>query len=128
MVLEATEGGFRIVPLDKFSQQNFVVAVFVPKHSIEAGLKAAVDWLGEHFDYTGLVGMAFVAMGRWLRRKWNNPWASSKAMFCSEAVVRVLQASNYPGAEDMAPTGTSPEDLLEFFHKERGDADGTGTV
>jgi hypothetical protein len=125
MVMEATEGGFRIVPLDKFSQQNFVVAVFTPKYSIEMGLKASVDWLGEHFDYAGLVGMAFVSLGRWLRRKWNNPWASSKAMFCSEAVVRVLQASNYPGAEGMLPTNTSPEDLLEFFHKERASVPGS---
>lgn len=118
MVLEATLGGFKVVPFDKFRQSTTVVAVFEPKHSVEAGLKEAVEWLGTDYDYTGLFGMIFVVMGRWFRLKWRNPWASSKAMFCSEAVARVLRGAGYPNTETMVIEETTPEDLLVFFEKE----------
>ena len=118
MVMEATLGGFKIVPFDKFSQSTTVIALFDPKHSLDVGLNKAVDLLGEDYDYTGLFGMMFVLFGRWLKRKWRNPWSSSKSMFCSEAVARVMRWSLYPGTEEMEMEDTTPEDLLEFFEKE----------
>ena len=36
-------------------------------------------------------------------------------MFCSEAIVRTLQAANYPGASALDPASTTPEALLEFM-------------
>ena len=116
MVMEATEGGFKITPFSKY--QTEVVAVFMPKQSIEIGVKKAVDWLEESYDYTGLFGMIWVCFGKWLKRKWNNPLHSANTMFCSEAVVKVLQLSNYPRADQFDASSTSPEDLLEFFQKE----------
>jgi hypothetical protein len=118
MVMEATEGGFRIVPLDKFSKHNDLVAIKTPKHSIDSAILAAVDWLGDHYDYSGLVGMVVVIVGRWFKRKWKNPLASSKSMFCSEAVCRGLKVMSYPGTESMEPQTTEPEDLLKFFEAE----------
>jgi hypothetical protein len=118
MLMEATTGGFRIVPFDKFSQQNTIVSVKTPKFSIDAGLLKAVDWLGEHYDYRGLLGMLVVLVGRWFKRQWKNPLASSKAMFCSEAVCRALKAVNYPGTAAMEPSTTDPEDLLKLFEAE----------
>jgi hypothetical protein len=118
MVMEATQGGYRIVPFEHY--KNSLVAIFTPKHSIDVGLAKSVDWLGENYDYKGLFGMAWVELGRWLKRKWRNPWQSSTSMFCSEAVVRVLQGSSYPGAEQFDPGSTDPETLLRFFEKEAG--------
>ena len=117
MIMESTEGGYKISPYSKYESE--VVAVFTPKQSIEVGLAKSVDWLGEAYDYTGLIGMMWVEFGRWIKRKWHNPLHSSNAMFCSEAVVRVLQDSNYPGADQFDPTSTDPEMLLEFFEKEQ---------
>ena len=118
-VMEATEGGFRIVPLNKFVLKNHIVAIIQPKFPIDAGLKEAATWLGEHYDYLGLIGMTVVAVGRWLKRKWNNPLASPRSMFCSEAVTRVLKNVNYPGMVTFEPSTTEPADLLEFFKKEQ---------
>ena len=118
MVMEATQGGYRIVPFEHYT--NSLVAIFTPKHPIEVGLAKSVDWLGQGYDYKGLIGMAWVELGRWLKRKWKNPLQSSNSMFCSEAVVRVLQGSAYPGAESFDPGSTDPETLLKFFEQEAG--------
>jgi hypothetical protein len=113
MVMESTEGGYKITPFSKY--ESSLVAIFEPKQSIDVGLKKSVDWLEEDYDYSGLIGMAWVCLGKFLKRKWNNPFCSSKSMFCSEAVVKVLQLSNYPGSEQFDASSTSPEDLLKFF-------------
>ena len=119
-VMEATDGGVKITPYAKFQKNNDIVGLFVPRHPLDVGLKkAATEWLGEHFDYTGILGMIFVYLGHWLKMKWRNPFAASNSMFCSEFVARVLRWSSYPGTEGMEPEDTSPEDLLEFFEKER---------
>jgi hypothetical protein len=117
-VLEAANGGVKISPYSKFQSQNNIVGVFTPKSPLDTGLKkAATEWLGEYFDYTGIVGMIFVYLGHWLRMKLRNPFAASNTMFCSELVARILRWSDYPGTADMEPEDTSPEDLLEFFEK-----------
>src|SRR5512138_3812095 len=67
MVMEAVGAGFRIVPLDKFAKHNRVVAIVTPRHPIDEGLKAAVDWLGEGYDTSGLVGMGVLVLFRALR-------------------------------------------------------------
>lgn len=116
MVMEATSGGFRLVPFDHYiNDHNKLVKIVEPKTSLKEGVEKSVPWLGEHYDYGGLFGMAIVMLGRWLRRKWRNPWESPRAMFCSEAVVYVLQASGYDGSSKLDASTTSPEDLMEFF-------------
>jgi hypothetical protein len=120
MVMEAVARGFRIVPFDKFQQHNRVVALYAPLHPIEDGLRAAVDWLGDEYDVGGLLGMAVVALRRWLERRvrnLRNPLASSRSLFCSEAVARACVASRYPGF-DLDPESTSPQDLYAFFARE----------
>lgn len=113
MVMEATKGGFRIVPFAHYVDQ--VVEIITPAHDVDPGLKAAVDWLGTAYDYTGLIGMIFVEVGRWLKRKWKNPLQSAHAMFCSEVVLRSLQSANYPGADKLDPGSTDPQMLLDFL-------------
>jgi hypothetical protein len=117
MVMEATQGGIKITP---FSQhEGSTIKVFTPKYPLDAGLAKAVDWLGEGYDYMGLFGMAWVEFGRWLGRKWRNPLRSSKTMFCSEFVVRVMQEVKYVGAMSWDSQSTDPEVVFEFFEKEQ---------
>lgn len=115
MALEADQYGFRLVPLEQFAKQHDIMLVVSPVAPIDEGVKKAATWLGESYDFTGLFGMAFVLLGRWLGRKWRNPLRAAHAMFCSEAIVYVLRAANYPGAADLTPSDTSPEDLAEFL-------------
>lgn len=116
MVLEATEGGYKITPFSYYEAD--LVAKFTPKYSVETGLTKSIDWLGEGYDYVGLIGMIWVEIGRWLKRNWYNPCRDPKAMFCSEAIARVMKESNYPGTEDWDPESIDPEMLIEFFEKE----------
>lgn len=125
MVMES-EGGLggavRIVP---FEVIGGIIALITPKHDIEVGMNKMADRLGQMYDYGGLFGMAWVILGRWLKKKWANPWQSSKAMFCSELVAQVLIDSNYPGADKLTPHNTDPQMLLEFFGAE-GSSSGQG--
>jgi hypothetical protein len=117
-VMEATDGGVKISALAKFSKHNDIIAIIEPKQSLEVGVKeAAINWLGNHFDYEGILGMMIVYIGHWFRLTWRNPFVSTTSAFCSEFVARVLQWSNYPGSEKLIPEDTAPEDLLEFLEK-----------
>ncbi len=120
MVMEAVGAGFRIVPLDKFAQHNRIVEIVAPRHAIDEGLEAAVDWLGESYDAKGLVGMGLLLLFRGLRRgtrRLRNVIASPRALFCSEAVARACRACAYPGF-DRDPETTTPQDLYAFFKAE----------
>ena len=119
MVMEAHELGFRLIPLDHFEKKNDIVATFTPRSSIEEGLKiVALEYLGTMYDYGGLFGGIITRVGKWLKRKWHNPLESSKAVFCSEAVVIALQKSKYPGSETLEAKDTTPQDLLNYFANE----------
>jgi hypothetical protein len=121
MVMEAHEVGFRLVPLDKFEKKNTIVKVVTPKYSIEVGTKeVALRYVGSRYDFEGLVGMMVVVVGGWFKRRWQNPFRSSKNVFCSEAVVRAMQGSpGYAAGLPLSPE-SSPETLLEYFEKIEG--------
>jgi len=120
MVMEATETGFRLIPFENFKAEgNDIIAIIDPAYPLDVGVHQAVRWLGEGYDFAGLFGSAFVMLGRWFKRKWRNPWDRPHSMFCSEAVVRILQASQYPGSEKFDPAATTPQDLLDFLKSEK---------
>jgi len=119
MVLEAHEVGFRLIPYERFQQRNRIVAVYTPMLDINVGTARVVkEFLGRAYDFGGLFGMSIVMLGRWLRRKWRNPWDSSKAAFCSEACVLALKYSDYPKAEHLTPHEMGPQDLMDFLDRE----------
>jgi len=116
MVLQATMGGFQLVTYAAFEKEHKIIAVLDLKYPVDSGVKQSAQWLGFRYDYTGLFGSAFVVFGRWFRRKWRNPLNDAQALFCSEAVVRVLQASGYPGSEALDPSAVTPQDLFDFLN------------
>jgi hypothetical protein len=121
LVLEAHASGFRLVSLATFVRDNRVVAIVAPAHDLSPGLPEAGGWLGDQFDVLGLVGIFLVLVGRWFRRtRWRNPFTSAHALFCSEAVVRVLKAARYPGAERLGDETTTPQDLLDVLSRDPG--------
>lgn len=118
VVLEAHELGFRLMPRKQFERYNRVVKLVTPRHPIDAGLKVVAQrYLGSMYDFAGLLGMAVVMVGRWLRRKWKNPFRGAKSVYCSEAVILAMKAS--PGyAELRLASDSSPQDLLDWFERE----------
>jgi len=69
----------------------------------------------------GLFGIFLTLVARWFKRKkWKNPFTSANALFCSEAVVRVMKAAAYPGAGRLGDETTTPQELLDFLAAEAG--------
>lgn len=121
LVLEAHSTGFRLIAFANFVRDNKVVALVAPAHPIEPGLPEAGGWLGDQFDVLGLFGIFLTMVAKWFKRKaWKNPFTSARALFCSEAVVRVLKAARYPGASRLGDETTTPAELLAFFEAEPG--------
>lgn len=126
MVMEAHELGFRSLTFENFKAKNKIVKTFPVDVDITPGLRLLATSLGDTYDYGGLFGMSFVLMGNWLKRKFKkwrkvvrNPWHSAKRMFCSEAVVIMLQASNSRMVKDLVPENTSPQMLMDILGGKR---------
>jgi hypothetical protein len=118
MVMEAhTE--WRLVPFDVFMRKNTIVRIFVPRQSIDGGLKLGGHFLGTRYDVEGaFVGLFLVELFKRFGRKLRNPFRSRRSWFCSEGVVQVLRSARYPGADKLSPSDTTPEDLLKFFERD----------
>lgn len=114
-VLQADFGGITLTPLSRWDKKWKNVQIITPLHAIN--ISKAWNMLGERYDYGGLLGCAWVYLGRIFKKKWNNPLDSGHAMWCSEFILSTLQASNYPGAQDLDLEAVSPEDLKKFLQK-----------
>lgn len=117
MVMQAELNGVVIVPYDYFKTRNKIVAVIDPQIDMQPGLDAMTNALGMWYDVGGLIGSAWVLIGRWMKRKWSNPFDNPHALFCSEAIVLALQAARYPNAASLIPSSATPQDLLDFLQE-----------
>ncbi len=117
MVLESHELGFRLITWERFVRKNRIIALVEPTHSLDPGFVRLGEWVGSAYDFGGLVGQAFVQLGRWLQRKWRNPLSSSSSMFCSESIARCMQWASHPDAQNFSPKETTPQDLLTFYRQ-----------
>lgn len=115
MVMEASAYGFRLIPFSVFQKNNTVIEVHDLGVMLHQGLSSVSDWLGSRYDGLGLIGMLWVYLGRMLKRRWSNPLGSPHGMFCTEAIVRALQADLFPGSSALVPEGSSPPDLMVFL-------------
>ena len=123
LVLEAHTTGFRLVSLARFEKENRAVALVEPAHPIAPGLPAAAAWLGEAFDVIGLFGIFLALVRRWfVHGPLRNPFPTARALFCSEAVIRTMQAAGYERASALAPEGTTPAELLAWLRADPGAA------
>lgn len=116
VVLEASELGYRLYPFARFEQSNTIIALIEPPAcDMVKGVQAVADLLGTAYDVEGLFGMLVVVVGRWFHRKVRNPLRSSKTLFCSEAVARVLLAAGFPPAAGLNPESATPQDILDLL-------------
>lgn len=114
-ILEADIGGFQPDRYSIFKRKNTVVAE-VPITLYPGTLQAADKMVGVvGYDYSGLVGEFFVKLARWGGKKISNPIHNPHSMFCSEAMVHVLQQGKVPGADQLVPQNTDPQALLDFL-------------
>jgi hypothetical protein len=114
MVLEADWNGVVVKTLAKAKRERTIVAILKPPAPIDAGLKAAADWLDARYDYSGLLGMIFVLAWRRLGRRLKNPFHSSHALFCSDAMALLMQKGGYQSAESLDPACCDPPALMQW--------------
>ncbi len=117
MILEAVPGGFHLVTLEAFDKKYEIVYTVPIVDVDDAEIRKATKWLGRNYDYLGVLGTLVVLAGRLFNRKWRNP-INTKAVFCSEALALLLQVSDYPNAEKLDPSATTPIDLYNFLKKD----------
>jgi hypothetical protein len=117
-VVESVLMGVRMVTWTRWQKAAPLYAEYQllrPEPSQEQ-LQAALDDLGDFYDYVGLLGYIPVLLWRWMGRKRRNPLASASSQVCSEFVVRFLQHL-YP-LDDVFqlidPETVTPEDLLKL--------------
>lgn len=120
MVMEAHELGFRLIPYEHFERHNEMVKVVTPKNPIDVGLQLiAQRYLGTMYDYPSLLGMFIVILGRFIHRKWMNPFRGAKYVYCSEAVILAMRAS--PGYETLdLDSENDPQVLMTYFEEAEG--------
>ena len=117
MVIEAHELGFRLITWKRFVKKNRIVALVEPAHSLDKGFARLGEWVGSAYDFGGLIGQAVVQFGRFLQRKWRNPFRSSGSMFCSESIARCMQWAEHPDSKQFSPKETTPQDLLNYYRE-----------
>lgn len=108
--------GFEIIAADRIFPANRVVAIYEPV-DLNPIMPDLDEWLSDMYNYPGLIGMALVEIGRWLKRKWHNPLTASNSLFCSQAVAQALILAKQPNF-DLDPTTTAPSDLDDFFQRQ----------
>lgn len=110
VVIHADVGGVQVSTRTKFLQRRILHAEYDHiRQPSDLHMSAAVLAIGEGYDYLGLFGFAIVILAwRWLRLRLHNPFASPRAVVCSEFVARALSV---PGISDVETV--SPQVLLE---------------
>ncbi len=92
LVFEAAWCGFRMSTRGALTRGTTRIVKELPV-DVDAPKALAIvrSWLETPYDYRGLLGEAFVQIGKLFGRRWNNVFASPHAMFCSEAATYLLQ-------------------------------------
>lgn len=120
MVIEAAWNGFVCHTHEAATAGTRIVAeVPLKGEYLETKvLYFAMQWLGKKYDYKGLLGSAWVQVGRWAKKKWSNPLQDSNDLFCSEAIARALRLARYMDADKLGdPAQVSPQDLYDWCVK-----------
>ena len=116
VVIEDTVGGVRIYPRDRWIKEHRLVEeyAFLPPN-MEDGVRHTIEHVGDKYNYAGLFGYLWVMLGRWLRHKWHNPFASTRKDVCSGFILemdpdRIL----VPEWKSLIASETIPEDLRQI--------------
>jgi hypothetical protein len=114
VVIEASGLGVRIYPRKRWAKSRTVVAEARFYVDISDEIPYAIEFVGDRYDYAGLIGFLVVLPLRWLGRKVKNPLGSSRAFICSELPLRLDREHRIPEWEGLDPETTTPEDLLRL--------------
>jgi hypothetical protein len=113
ILMHADVGGVQVSLRSKVLQGHSIVAEYECLTIPETHIYGAVACLGERYDYVGLFGYALVIAARHIGKRVKNPFASPRAMVCSEFVLSLDRTGEFvPPWAFLDPEQTTPEDLL----------------
>ena len=118
MIAEATLGGTRLVP--SYKSRHHVVKEYTCKFDVKGGLFEISDHLGSHYDYAGLIVIAWTKLTwKWFKSKLKTFKWENKSIKCSELVAMFLRANNIDGSSELNIELTTPDDILNFCDKNK---------
>ena len=104
-VAEAAARGVRAVPDHGRKWKHR----FIVKYNAVADVQAAQKYIGERYDFVGLVLFGvFIVAWRWLKVKLRRPMHPTSGQFCSEFVAHMLN----PKIPFPEPQWVTPQDIL----------------
>lgn len=115
LVMHATPRGFVVETWKHVLQKRKPVYVYSCNRPLDDALRTLATQLGARYDYAGVLGGAVQYIFNLLGRRIKNPFASARKLWCSEAVVRLMQSAGVMGSARLVPESTSPERLRAFF-------------
>jgi hypothetical protein len=91
-IYEAAWCGFRISTRGVLTRGTTKIVQEIPVDIDPAkALDLCRQWAETPYDYAGLLGEAWVQIGKLFGKRWDNPLANVHHMFCSEAATYLLQ-------------------------------------
>jgi len=109
-------GGLHMVPWAGYEVGKEIVKIVTPPIPLDLGLDELVGHLGTGYDVPGLFGEGWrIIMREWFKRKVANPLASSKQMWCSEAVAFAIQKCSYPNMKPDDWQRCTPADVDDLL-------------
>jgi len=118
-VSEATVGGVHNLPAER--RMHNVVAIVRCKFDAKPALQDVRKFIGDGFDYQGLVFVGWAKLvWKLFRVKVRRPWRSTKFQFCSEYAGRMLSSAErrnlIPKHKELSkdPEKNYPEPLLKL--------------
>jgi hypothetical protein len=111
MTYGANANGITPLALEVFLRDREIVRIFRPRFDLWGAMRAHVADIGKHYDYRGLLGMAFVEVGRKLGFEFPNIGASSDEDFCSEWISHLIRDALHGVWLHIADDTISPTEL-----------------
>ncbi len=107
----ANARGIEDLEMSVFLKDRAIVRVFAPKFDLWADLRLHVADLGEHYNYRGLFGMAFVEILERLRKRpCANLLSARDEVFCSEWISELVRDALKLGGH---PWIALPDDAID---------------
>lgn len=117
-IVQADTGGVEVTSFHRFDfEKNPMLKQIVPHADLAPALRECMNLLNDSYDFAGLFGMVWVKLW-WIifkKRLKNVFHIDRKAFFCSAFVTKVLQTAKWPGADQLVPEETDPQQLADFL-------------
>jgi len=100
------------------STNNKVIAEYKINVPVSKGMSYVINKLNTKYDFIGAAGVGIIKIiKRWFGKKIKNPFASSKAMICSELVTELNHYGEIKGLDGLDPERASPGDILDICER-----------